>query len=774
MKRILIYILFITTTLSCSVTKYIPDDEQLYTGIQKITIIDAEEYAVSESGKTAIEEVKSVLACQPNGALAGSSRFRGIPIGLWWYNSFYNSNSKIGKWLYNTFATKPILISDVKPELRTEVANEVLKYYGYFNGNVKADTITNKKNNKKAGIEYTITLNRPYTIEKVSYLNFPEIADSLINTTQDQQLIKAEEQFDATKMENERTRLNNLFRNNGYYYFQPQYITFLADSIGRDYQTELHIQPAASTPQQAFKRWKFGKTNIRITDNNTRNRAGGKEPQKANTIERRNFTYTYNGEKTPVRTGMLLQNIKIRNGSTYSYAKQKEAIERLSQTNIFSSVNFSLRPRGMSDTLDVNITAQLDKPYDFSFELNATSKSNGQIGPGSKISLARKNLFRSGETLKFSLNGSYEWQTDKNIKGNAAVINSWEVGADISLSFPRLFLPFIHRRYLRVPANTSFHLYSDLMNRSGFFRMIRLGGDATYKIFSHSTTTHTVTPFRLTYDMLLSTTARFDSIAASNPSIENSFRNQFIPAMQYTYLYDNARTSHRNKTWIELSVTSAGNITSLIFRALGKQFNEKDKNILGNPYAQFVKGTAEMRQLWKINNNQYIATRIMTGAIFSYGNSRYAPYSEQFYIGGANSLRAFTIRSIGPGSYQPENRTRYSYLDETGTFKLEMNVEYRFRIISDIHGAVFVDAGNIWLMKENPERPGGELRARTFGEQIALNTGAGIRYDLDFLVLRLDFGLGLHAPYDTGRKGYFNLSPFKDGFAWHFAIGYPF
>ena len=164
----------------------------------------------------------------------------------------------------------------------------------------------------------------------------------------------------------------------------------------------------------------------------------------------------------------------------------------------------------------------------------------------------------------------------------------------------------------------------------------------------------------------------------------------------------------------------------------------------------------------------------MIGAIHSYGNSEYAPYSEQFYIGGANSLRAFTIRSVGPGSYRPNGNDRYSYLDETGTLKLEMNIEYRFRMFADLYGALFVDAGNIWLLKKDPERPGGEFRLSKFGDQLALNTGFGIRYDLGFLVARIDFGLGLHAPYKTKRNGYFNLNPLKDGFGWHFAIGYPF
>ena len=376
--------------------------------------------------------------------------------------------------------------------------------------------------------------------------------------------------------------------------------------------------------------------------------------------------------------------------------------------------------------------------------------------------------------MKLSLTGSYEWQTDDNVKGRAAVVNSWEMGADVSLTFPRLFLPIIHRRYLRIPSSTSLRIYTDQMNRSGFFRLIHTGGDATYKIYSNISSTHTVTPLRLTYDMLLKTTAKFDSIAANNRAIENSFRNQFIPAMQYTYTYDESNTGHRNKTWLEVSFTSAGNVTSLIYWAFGDALSKKDKNILDNPYAQFVKGTAELRKLWKINSNHYIANRIMVGAIHSYGNSEYAPYSEQFYIGGANSLRAFTVRSVGPGSYRPKSENRYSYLDETGTLKLEMNVEYRFKIVGYLHGALFVDAGNIWLIKKDPERPGGEFRFDRFADQLALNTGFGVRYDLQFLVLRLDFGMGLHAPYKTKRNGYFNLNPLKDGFAWHFGIGYPF
>ena len=768
-SRFIIYTMLAALLTACSSTKHIPEGEQLYTGIKKIEFIDEKQFAVSQTGKTAINEISSALSYAPNGSFMGSSSIKTVSLGLWFYNRFYNSKSGIGKWLFNQFGSTPVLISKVTPELRAEVATDILKYYGYFDGSVTAKVETNKKNPKKASITYSVLFNKPYMYDSVAYANFPNAVDSIIGNVMSRSRVRSGKQFNAALLEEERERVSTTLRNNGFYNFKPSYISYLADTINSPGKVNLRMQPTGNMPDNAYTAYTIGNIGLRVVEN-----GGYWAMGRGDTIKRRNIEYIYYSKKAPVRMGSLMRNIQLRKGELYSQEKQQMASRMLSQMNIFSNVSIEMTPRKDCDTIDVSVAAQLDKPYDFTFELNATSKSNSQIGPGSKITLSKKNVFRGGELLKLSLTGSYEWQTNGRLKGRAAVINSWEMGADVSLNFPRLFFPVIHQRYLRVPSTTALRIYSNQMNRSGFFRMIRSGGDATYRIFSSNTSTHTVVPLRLTYDMLLKTTAQFDSIAAANRAIENSFRNQFIPAMQYTYTYDESNTSHRNKTWFEASVTSAGNITSLIYWAFGNPLDKKDKHILNNPYAQFIKATAEVRKLWRIDSRNYIATRLMMGAMHSYGNSRYAPYSEQFYIGGANSLRAFTVRSIGPGSYHPASSDRYSYLDETGTLKLEMNIEYRFKIIADLHGALFVDAGNIWLIKKDPERPGGEFRWNSFAEQIALNSGIGARYDLGFLVLRLDFGLGLHAPYKTKRNGYFNLNPVKDGFAWHFGIGYPF
>jgi outer membrane protein assembly factor BamA len=181
-----------------------------------------------------------------------------------------------------------------------------------------------------------------------------------------------------------------------------------------------------------------------------------------------------------------------------------------------------------------------------------------------------------------------------------------------------------------------------------------------------------------------------------------------------------------------------------------------------------------LRKTFNFSEKTQIATRIFAGVIKSYGNSTTAPYSEQFYIGGANSIRAYTVRTIGPGSYHSGKDSKYSYIDQTGDLKLEANVEYRFPLIAGLYGATFLDAGNIWLMKEDPARPGGKFEFKNLGRETAVGTGLGLRYDLDFLILRLDWGIALHAPYDTGKGGYFNIPRYKDAMGLHFAVGYPF
>ena len=215
------------------------------------------------------------------------------------------------------------------------------------------------------------------------------------------------------------------------------------------------------------------------------------------------------------------------------------------------------------------------------------------------------------------------------------------------------------------------------------------------------------------------------------------------------------------------------NIINSLNALCGKPWSQQDKQLLGNPYSQFLKLQFELANKFKLTDKTQLATRVQLGSIFTYGNSRYAPYSELFYAGGANSIRAFGTHTIGPGHYY-DSTGRNTYLDQAGDFKAEANVEYRFNIVSNLNGALFLDAGNVWNLRSDDSHPQGKLGDGGFFNSIAVGTGFGLRYDLEFLVLRLDLGIGIHAPYDTGKSGYYNIPKFKDGLGLHFAVGYPF
>ena len=205
----------------------------------------------------------------------------------------------------------------------------------------------------------------------------------------------------------------------------------------------------------------------------------------------------------------------------------------------------------------------------------------------------------------------------------------------------------------------------------------------------------------------------------------------------------------------------------------GRKWNEKDKQMFRNPFAQFLKLETDFVKTWRLTETSSLVGHVNAGVIWSYGNTEKAPYYEQFYVGGANSIRAFNVRSIGPGKYQPAN-SRYSYIDQTGDIKFVANVEYRPKLWGDLYGAVFLDMGNVWNMHEQEYSPNGKFEARNFFKQMAVGTGVGVRYDMGMFVIRLDWGVGLHLPYDTSKKGFYNIERFKDSHSLHLAVGYPF
>ena len=768
MKRLstLIPLCLLFLLAACSTTKNLPEGEILYTGIKQIEVAQPDE---SKEGEEALAEINAALAYPPNNALLGSSSIRlPFPFGLWMYNAFVNKKGKIGKWIFKKLAAKPAFISTVNPEVRTQIAYNLLREYGYFSGSATFDTVPDPKDPKKAKLNYRIMMNNAYTYDSIAYIRLRHRIDTLVQRDTSNQLIRKGDNFNVTQLEAERQRLASLLRNNGYYYFRPDFITYQADTLRNPGKVSLRVSTKPGLQRSVLRPWRIGNISVHLNGYNN-------EPP-TDSIRYKDLTIFYEG-KLRVRPSVLYQRLKFRPGDLYSQREQEKTQTLFSRLGIFRYSEMQYTPKDTSrrcDTLDLRINTVYDLPLDGELEVNVTTKSNDQTGPGAVFSVTKRNMFGGGETFGVSMRGSYEWQTGNRVAGNSSAINSWELGISGTLTFPQILFTKLFREDPQYPSSTSFRIYADQLNRAKFFKMLAFGGSASYEYQTSATSHHSITPFKLTYSLLQRTTAEFDSIVGVNKALGRSLENQFIPAMSYTYTYDDSPLKQkRHHLWWQTSVTQAGLLVNSISTAMGNRFNERDKNLLGNKFAQFAKLTSEIRYNYDLGNRHHLVGRLMGGIAYSYGNSVTTPYSEQFYIGGANSLRAFTIRSIGPGSFRPSD-SQYGYLDQTGDIKFEANLEYRFPILGDLHGATFLDAGNVWLLRYDENRPGGQLKWGRFLKDLALGTGIGLRYDLTFLVIRVDWGIGLHVPYDTGKRGYYNIPNFKDGMGVHLAVGYPF
>ena len=786
---------FLLFFVSCSMTKNIPEDDQLFTGLTKIVYEDEPEDNPFEDHLDAIkEEVEAALATTPNGSLFGSSYYH-TPWSwrLWVYNTYANKDSKFARWMTKSFGRAPVLMSQVNPTLRASVARSVLQSNGYFRGNVTYETVTSK-NPKKCKIGYTIHLDSLFTLDSVAYVNFPAPLQTLIDSTLSESLIKSGEPFSVSALDGERSRVTNLFRNNGYYYYNSNYASYLADTFNVAGKAQLRFQLAEGLTPEALSKRYIGNIAVQFRKN--------MREQLTDSVKRRHLTIRYNGKNPPIRPNTILRNLRLRPRQEYSYDNYLESASKINATGVFSSTDFLFTPRAGTDTLDLVLNCVFEKPYDFYLETNAIGRTSGRYGPEVKIGFTRRNLFRGGEKLDINLHGSYEWQ-----HGGGENSATYQYGADASIEFPRILAPFynservrrdkngrpIRRRRPYAAPTTVAKMSFDIVQRPDYYRMHVASGEWTYRWQPTATSRHEYSPLTLKYQFKNTTTAKYDSVMEKNMYLSASMEDYLIPKMRYTYTYTSPATLRNPIRW-ETTIEESGGITSLIDLARGKSLNEKYKTLFKAPYTQFVKLETDLTKTWSLGLFSKLVGHLNAGILYNYGNCDNAPFTELFYVGGANSIRAFLMRDIGPGRlmYFEGASRQINYVLRNGDFKLVGNLEYRTPLFGNLEGALFLDAGNVWFLrysdlldetdytsqeayeedKEIYEQMG--FDASKFFNDIAVGTGIALRYNLGFLVIRLDWGVALHVPYDTGKSGYFNINRFKDAHTLHFAIGYPF
>ncbi len=757
-KKLLIIAAVVLAIASCSTTASLPEGESLYVGLRPIEY-DNQEHSTHFSDTK--EEVDAALQMAPNGALFGSSYYRTpFPYGLWIWNAYHDKDNAFARWITKSFGKQPVLMSNVNPALRSQIAINILRNNGYFYGDVDYD-IVETSNPKKQKIQYKVNMGRPCLVDTLVYTNFPKKAEELIVNDSAKALIKHATPFTTAVLDAERNRVTKLLRDSGYYYYQSSYASYLADTMRRSGWADMQLQMADSLPEEAMKRWYIGHITLdikrQITDELT------------DSTQRRHLKIRYNGDKVPVRPRVILSNMRIIPRRLYSYQQHSDAMTNLSTLGLFSNVDFQYTPRD-NDSLDLNVLCVLEKPYDFYVMTNIIHKLSGRTGPELKVGLTKKNAFMGGEKFDVNLHTSFEWQEGSEL--TSAERNSYELGMDASVEWPRLLVPFLKRRRYAISPATKMTASFNIINRPGYYRMHTAAGEWSYIWKPKENITHQLSPLILAYQRKNYSTAKFDSILKSNTYLGIAMKDMLIPKLQYTYSYTSALRSH-NPVLFTATFTESGNFTSLVNKLFfGQDWTESGKTMFKNAYSQFLKLETDFSKTWRMQTNSQLVAHASLGAIWAYGNLSNAPYSEQFYIGGANTIRAFPARGVGPGSYHAADYG-LSYIHQTGDLKLVLNLEYRKQLFGSLHGAVFLDAGNIWALRED-DRVGERFIPKNFFNEMALGTGVGLRYDMDFIVLRLDWGVGLHSPFGTNNKRFYNFRKFSDSHTLHFAVGYPF
>lgn len=770
--------------VACSTTSAIPDGEQLYTGMKPTKYGN---YEKNQHFSATREELEYVLAAQPNGSLLGSSTYRSpFPIGLWIWNAFSNDSAGFGRWMANTFGTKPVLMSYVNPGLRVSVGENMLRKRGYFNGRITYESLI-KSNPRKGKIAYTVDMGHLWTIDSMSYVNFPDAADSLIGATIGETYIKHGAPFDISALDNERQRITNLFRDNGYYFYEKTDASYLADTVSVPGKVLLRLQMVEQADKKATHGWYIGDITV-----NFRKQFMEKLDS---TRHSRGLTVNYNGRNIPVRMRVLFNNLKLRTNQPYSREKHEESQRKINSTGLFSATVFTFAPRDTTDScnvLDMTLNCIFDKPYDFYVEAYGKGKTSGKYGPEVVVGLTKRNAFRGGELLDINLHGTYEWQTGHGSEGTNSGVNSYEYGGEASINFPRILNPFgslfrkkaqtagnrsgLQRRRLRPryydTPSTIVRASASTINRADYFKRHVVSGELHYNWRTSARSSFEFSPLNLTYEFMSNQTDSFIRLQEQHPYLKASMADQFIPKMSLSYSYCSPESCVNPISWWT-TVSEASNILSLGYSAFGEKWDKEDKTMFKNPFAQFVKVETNFTKTWFLTEHSSVAAHVNGGIVYAYGNSSVAPYTEQFYVGGANSIRAFNVRSVGPGKYRPANNLS-SYVEQTGDIKFLANVEYRPQLFGKLYGALFLDAGNVWALREDVNRPGAKFKIGNMFKEMAVGTGIGLRYDLSFFIIRVDWGIGLHVPYDTGKSDFYNIDSFNDAQALHLAIGLPF
>lgn len=763
MRKCILYLFSLLLLASCDVTKKVPEGSYLLDKVK----INTDTKGINES------KLKPYLRQKPNSSVLLLGRVK-----LHAYNIPNNDSTWLNRQLLK-FGEPPVLYSDRLTAISADQIRLQLNNKGYLNAEV--DTTVVKKD-KKAKVTYEVTGNDPYLI--LNYKDSIQEVDTTIYKILEEKnrlkFIKEGDIFDLEVLEQARINLSNTLRNSGYYNFTKDNFYYLADTTAGTHQVDLTLSMNNPTDSTYHKRYKFGNVTV----------LNGIDPfiLKDSTQHYLLDTVIYRDVKVVSERDKFLlpqavyYNTFIRPGRLYSDRIVERTYSSLNNLGSVIQTGVNLYPveRLDSNYIDAVISIIPGNMHFLRFGVDGTN-SNGDFGIATDLTYEHKNILKGGERLRVKLNGAYEIISNDEAS-NIVAQSYYEYGAEVFLSIPQLLLPWLMKRLKDQPsASTEFSVGTNFQKRPEYLRQFFNISSRLQWSRANWRLTNVLEPIGVTYVRMPWVSDIFQEEYLSddsNPILKASYEEQMIVRSSYNISYSNFRLGSVNPKHpyrIRGGVEVAGYIPRLLGALGATKINDDNrKTLLGIPYAEYAKFDFDYAPTFPIDDINTLAGHIALGVAYPYGNSIVLPFEKRYFGGGANSVRGWSTRTLGPGIYN-KGVPGYDFANKTGDIKFDISMEYRRKLTNLFELAGFVDAGNIWTIKNYENQPGGYFSFKEFYKEIAASYGVGLRLNLNFLLLRLDFGMKAYNPAEPVGKRWPLFKPkLKRDLAFHFAIGYPF
>ncbi len=770
--KFLLVVFIIVMGSGCSIKRFVPENKKI---TNKYSLdIEKKHEAINASELRALIKPK-----------ANSKLFFMRPKLYFYYRSL-KKETGFNKWLNEHYGEEPVYtethdLNKISRNLRIYLAN-----IGFFNSEVDYEIQTRNFN---SDITFIIKPSAPYRFSEISYDINDSLISGLVDANKDKSLLKAGSVYNAYVMDDERDRITEILRNSGYYLFSRNYIQFHVDSSFTNHKMNIQVKiNNIKTPTDQpgefneNKHRRFFIKNVSIIPDfkPTENQSFDTTKHKIEFWdEKRSFNYNFlYADKVHLKPSAFNQAIKIKPGKPYSATDVQNTYRRLFSYQIIRTANINFdttdisKPDNDSSFLDCKISLQKSNLNMFTVEAEGTN-SSGDLGVRGNVIFLNKNIFQRAEVLRIMLNGGFEAQTISESNGSTGIFNTFEAGIQGSVYFPRFFslvrLNSFNQRYNPTSNLTFGFNYQLRPNYSRNITLLSLG----YSWNQNKQIKHILTPANINF-VKVNPTPEFEKELEdeTNKRLKEQYSDHMVLGLNYSFILNNQeKTGLKNFEYFRANIETSGNLLYAFNTLLGsKKAGTGNYEFFGVRYSQYIRVDFDYRQYFMLKNkNTSVATRIYIGAGLPYLNSDEIPYERGFYAGGANGMRGWAFRTLGPGSYNGTN----SY-EKIGDIQLELNAEYRFPIYSFLYGGFFVDFGNIWTYNQSETFPNGQFKFNRFYKEIASDLGFGFRLDFQFFIFRIDFAAPIINPaFPEGHRWRFDYLQLRDIIG-NFGIGFPF